>query len=359
MEMTGFHLQPPNEVLFTKEILESLKKDDLAWLHIFLASHKPPIFFKFNNPKQIFSDSQPLISVACFYKAANIVQEILKNDDLIQNVYDKKSRHPAIFAAASDSVDILEMLKKSKLNYLIGNVDNKEMGILHYAAQRDAAKAFEWGRNYLKEITKEDSHLNDQSSFGCPIHIACQNKSEAVLNYMISLNLEQIQFNNTNGIDKFVDMPVSMNAVYLNSTPLTILLETKSYDIIPKLVKAGLFLDEQFYNNWPTLFLAIKSHFELVVKLVELGCSLDVCSSSNWTCMHVAAQERNQKAVKLFLEKGVNPHTLTKEKNSPFSLCSSFHPMDKDCQTAELLRNAIVERVAKMLIKHTISSLKQ
>jgi ankyrin repeat protein len=118
-------------------------------------------------------------------------------------------------------------------------------------------------------------------------------------------------------------------------------------------LRAGLDVNLKVKGEWTPLVFAIRANLAnplSVAELLKCGARPNEKDSGEWTALHYAAQLRALSSVQLLLEYGANPHTLTKQGQSPFSLCRGVLPKDRQMTVATLLRKWLVECFARAFV---------
>ncbi|OHS99055.1 hypothetical protein TRFO_08621 [Tritrichomonas foetus] len=338
-----------DKVALDKSLYSIIRNDDAKGLEEFCKPYQNPIIVECpkNGPK-ILQDNPSLLSIAAFYGSEKCVDFLLNSNTRV-SIADSAGRTPSHFAAAANKVAILDKLNSHKHPIRICLPDSHECSISHYAALHDHVDVLKW-------CLQNNIPIDIPSKLGSPIHYACKAKSKNVIQYLANLNIEAKKANPSLDSSNF---PINMNRLVGKFTPLNILLDNQFYEPIPKLIEAGLDLNAPLYHNWPIIFYAVRGKFSQVQFLVDQKCEVNQRAANGWTPMHVAAQERNIQAVKIFLEKGADPHTLTMNKSSPFSLAAGFSPKDRKAETAQLIKEAVAAKIARMIVQKKLEQLKK
>lgn len=282
---------------------------------------------KFSAFSEIFSQNPCLLSVAAYFNAIKI-GEFLFQSGASSSTVDLLFRTPVHFAGAGGSLDFIRLLESHHAD--LHTTDNRQRSYIHYAAENDRVEI-------LKYAYVSGANLDEESSDGCPIHLAC--KSGAFLS---------IEFLTKTG-------KVDLNRQFRDRPPILHLLNSSCFEAIPILLKYGMNIDAPIVGKWTTLYYVIRTGSSHVVQLLlQFGASPNRCNNPNsWSPMHVAAQEHNEKIVEILYQHGSIIHCMSKANQSPFSLAfspSNYEKGKAEYQTAKSIRKKEIDSLARAMI---------
>jgi ankyrin repeat protein len=306
-----------------------------------------------NRCPAILQKNPPLLSVCCFYGSIRCI-ELLLSYEPNPSLPDNAGRCCYHFAAAGNRVDALSLV-----SHLFPDVkslmspDSQRKTILHYAAEWDSIDIF---RYCFPRIPAEA--FDADSAQGTPLLLACRRPSIRCFEFLASLNIDAMSANLCDRMD--CRLPINFNFQIGAKGPLTFLLTSAGYSLIPLAAQAGMDPNEQMMNGWPALFHAVRCGSPRFVEvLCRFGANVNYRCESGWTAMHIAAQDRKPEMCRILAKFGGNPLIASRFGRSPFVTARAIDPDDPRRETARTIRDIIVDTLARMLMRKCAEKMTQ
>ena len=278
---------------------------------------------QYRLPK-ILIGNPPIISVAAFFGASECTSYLLGIEAGLKQK-DHYRRLPSHFAAAGGNLNIFRSL--IEMDEDLDQPDSDGNFAVHYAAKmgRTDILKYIWSRSQDKSAITLRGHHQKQ-----PIHYACENGHNDVINFLFELDANCISAGDINNFTPLmyaslgghldtVKLILSKNAdpdiiASNGSTAITIAAQNGNLSIVKELVKISTQYKKSKRKFNPLVEASAGGHVDIVKFLIENGMNPNIKTSDNMTPFWAALHKNRLLVLKYLLHHGANYELIsTKE----------------------------------------------
>ncbi|OHT07305.1 hypothetical protein TRFO_24563 [Tritrichomonas foetus] len=317
-----------------KEIIEAIVKDDVDALSEIIEADGDSVNQEFGFDDQylprFLSSAPPIICVAAYFNAINIVQFLMScGADLAKQ--DLLGRTVIHFAMTSCNLDIVRELDDGSIDFKTPDKNGNQP--IHVACEF----GFFDGVKYIHMKCGEDALLAMNNSLTIPLLVAAYNGHLEIIQFFkeIGLNILDCDSNGLNALHYACAGGQADVAKYLiengmdvdrtghdSDTPILYAAQNGNLETVKILVESGSKKYKQKNAKRSCLVEAASfGHADVIRYLVSMGADIYTTNSSGNSILSVAIDNNQPEVIKYLIKVGLKPHRSDFQK----MLTNSFH----------------------------------